>query len=91
MFIGQTVKILPFAEYKYTIRQRAGQEGEIQKFDPADGSYWVHFGNQYDESEGAWYSPTEFESMQGNFEITTVGQAVDFLVKAGYKVTIEKE
>ena len=88
MFIGQTVMIRPLTEYKYTISQRDGKEGEIQKFDPADGSYWVHFDNP---SEGSWYLPTEFEIVSGNPDITTIGQAIDFLVKAGYKVTIEKE
>lgn len=86
MFIGQTVKILPCAGYKYTNRQRGGQEGEIQKYDSADESYWIQFDN-----EGSWYSPEEFEIVSINPKITTVGQAIDFLVKAGYKVTIEKE
>lgn len=86
MIIGQTVKILPYTEYKYTNRQRGGQEGEIQKFDPSDESYWIQF-----DGEGSWYSPDEFETADFNPKITTVGQAIDFLVKAGYKVTIEKE
>ena len=92
MFIGQTVKILHCKEYKFTSRQWAGQEGEIKDFDPSDESYWVEFENNYGFSvDGCWYSPDEFEVVSINPEITTVGQAIDFLVKAGYKVTIEKE
>ena len=86
MFIGQTVKILHCAGYEYTHRQRGGQEGEIKEFDPSDGSYWIQFDN-----EGSWYSPEEFEVISINPKIATVGQAIDFLVNAGYKVTIEKE
>jgi len=92
MLIGQTVKILPCTGYKYTSRERGGQEGEIKDFDPSDESYWVEFENNYGIStDGCWYCPDEFEVVSINPKITTVGQAIDFLVKAGYKVTIEKE
>ena len=92
MLIGKTVKILPCKEYKYTSRQHAGEEGEIKDFDPTDGSYWVEFENKYSFStDGCWYSPDEFETDYIDPKIATVCQAIDFLVKAGYKVTIEKE
>ena len=91
MFIGQKVKILHCLEYKYTSSRREGQEGEIQKFDPACESYWIQFDNGDTTSNGSWYSSGEFEVISINPELKTVGQAIDFLVKAGYNVTIEKE
>jgi hypothetical protein len=83
--IGDDVQVrlrdtFTFAEY-----QRAGSRGVIVSIDHRDETILVEF----KPNDRVWFRHWELESL--NEDITTVGQAIDFLVKAGYKVTIEKE
>ena len=82
---GDAVQVKILDKFSFAKCSRRGSKGTIFSVDHRDGAILV----QFDTMDRVWFRPSELENL--NEEITTVGQAIDFLVKAGYKVTIEKE
>jgi hypothetical protein len=82
---GDEVQVKLLDKFSFAEYYRGGSKGTIFCVDHKDGTILV----QFNTMDRVWFRPSEVEKL--NEEITTVGQAIDFLVKAGYKVTIEKE
>jgi hypothetical protein len=82
---GDEVQVKTLDKFSFAEYYRGGSKGTIFCVDHKDETVLV----QFNITDRIWFRPSELEKL--NEEITTVGQAIDFLVKAGYKVTIEKE
>lgn len=83
-FVGDTVKIAESDQFRWTLPTKAGKIGKIEEIDSSDGSFYVCF----NDGTCVWFEADELVPMLKSF--SSVGEAVDFLIGSGYRVTLEK-
>lgn len=82
---GDEVQVKMLDKFSFAEYYRGGSKGTVFCVDHKDGTILV----QFNAMDRVWFISSELKDVKEG--ITTVDQAIDFLVKAGYKVTIEKE
>ena len=82
--IGGQVMVANLETFRWAEKHRRGKVGKVIALDSSDGSYQVGFN---DESH-VWFEADELIPVHQSF--TSVGEAVDFLISNGYRVTLEK-
>ena len=87
-FIGDTVKVAALDHFRWATSGKAGKTGRIKKIDIGDSSIKVIYDDGDFEGDYDWFMPNEIIPFRQSF--TSVGEAVDFLISNGYRVTLEK-
>lgn len=82
--IGSKVMVGNLETFRWAEKHWRGKVGEVRDVDSFDGSYYVCF----NDGSHIWFNADELIPMHQSF--TSVGEAVDFLVSNGYRVTLEK-
>lgn len=82
--IGGQVMVANLETFRWAENHWRGKVGKVIALDSLDGSYQVGF----HDGIRVWFNADEIIPVHQSF--TSVGEAVDFLISNGYRVTLEK-
>lgn len=82
--IGANVMVANRGTFRWAEKHWAGKVGKVIDVDSFDGSCQVCFNDR----SLSWFEADELVPMHQSF--SSVGEAVDFLIGSGYRVTLEK-